>query len=76
MLTHVKRSIKYSLNSVKNIIQQPIIVLLYHRVIDLDFDPQLLSVSVSNFREQLLFHSKRILYELQAYPRDELYGPG
>jgi len=55
MIKNAKQVIKYSFNSIKNIIQRPIIVLLYHRVIDLEFDPQLLSVSVENFHEQLLY---------------------
>lgn len=55
MIQHAKKIIKYTINDLKNIIEQPIIVLLYHRVTDIDFDPQLLSVSVDHFREQLLF---------------------
>jgi peptidoglycan/xylan/chitin deacetylase (PgdA/CDA1 family) len=38
-----------------NVIDTPIIVLLYHRVTNLKSDPQLLAVTPENFKEQLLF---------------------
>ena len=42
-------------NKVANLIEAPVIVLIYHRVADLECDPQLLSVSVENFRKQMQF---------------------
>ena len=65
MINCTKKLLKYSLNYLKNTIQQPIIVLLYHRVADLSFDPQLLSVSIHNFREQLLFLKRN--YEILRF---------
>ena len=44
-----------SKNRVLNLLDAPLIVLLYHRVADLPRDPQMLAVSPENFREQLKF---------------------
>ena len=60
--------LKYSFQKVLNIIERPIIVLLYHRVADIGFDPQLLSVSINNFREQLLFIKNN--YEIFRFEDD------
>lgn len=40
-------------NAILNILDKPVIVLLYHRVADLDSDPERLAVSPTHFREQM-----------------------
>jgi peptidoglycan/xylan/chitin deacetylase (PgdA/CDA1 family) len=42
-------------NGILNSVDQPVIVLLYHRVADLAADPEMLAVSPENFRAQLRF---------------------
>lgn len=43
------------MRGVKNQLDPPIIVLLYHRVADLETDPQLLAVSLSNFEKHMQY---------------------
>lgn len=38
-----------------NIVDKPVIILLYHRVADLELDPQLLAVSTENFAAQMKY---------------------
>ena len=42
------------LNGLRNLVDPPVIVLLYHRVTTLTCDPELLAVTPGNFRAQLL----------------------
>jgi peptidoglycan/xylan/chitin deacetylase (PgdA/CDA1 family) len=42
-------------NRLGNLIDRPVIVLLYHRVVDLPADPEELSVSPQHFRQQLAY---------------------
>ena len=42
-------------NRVFNIIDPPLIILIYHRVADLPSDPEMLAVSLENFRRQMEF---------------------
>ena len=42
-------------NRLLNLIDPPVVVLLYHRVADLGFDPELLAVSPENFRAQMRY---------------------
>lgn len=51
-------SFKYTKNIFHNLWEKPIIVLLYHRVADLDTDSQFLAVSLKNFEEQICFLKK------------------
>jgi peptidoglycan/xylan/chitin deacetylase (PgdA/CDA1 family) len=59
----IRKPVITSGNIVKNFINKPIIVLLYHRVADLKQDPQQLAVSENNFRDhlQLIKKSYQIL---------------
>ena len=68
MIRQSKKLIKYSINKTINFIEKPIIVLLYHRVVNLKFDPQLLTVSINNFRKQLLFLKEK--YEILRFEDD------
>lgn len=47
------KKLKAAFNKNLNRIYRPIIILLYHRVTNLSSDPQLLSVSPQNFRQQI-----------------------
>ncbi|WP_110954060.1 polysaccharide deacetylase family protein [Anaerosinus massiliensis] len=50
-----RKRIRILKNLTSNIIEKPVIILLYHRVADLEIDSQLLSVSIKNFDEQIKF---------------------
>jgi peptidoglycan/xylan/chitin deacetylase (PgdA/CDA1 family) len=52
----LKRYGRWSVNS----IARPAVILLYHRVIDLKSDPQLLAVSRANFEQQMRFVRRRM----------------
>jgi peptidoglycan/xylan/chitin deacetylase (PgdA/CDA1 family) len=49
------RKVRAARNRFFNLIDQPIIVLLYHRVTNLSSDPELLAVSPGNFRRHMEF---------------------
>lgn len=51
----LNRCFRISKNILSNIIESPIIVLLYHRVANLTDDPQGLAVTPDNFRKQMEF---------------------
>jgi len=47
------RGMRRTRNRMLNRLDPPVVILLYHRVTSLDFDPQLLAVTGENFRSQL-----------------------
>jgi peptidoglycan/xylan/chitin deacetylase (PgdA/CDA1 family) len=51
----VYRGLRSLKNRVLNMIDPPVVVLIYHRVTNLHFDPHLLAVSPENFRAQMRF---------------------
>lgn len=51
----LSRGVRATGNRLRNLIDSPIIVLLYHRVAELPSDPEQLAVSPSNFRQQLVY---------------------
>ncbi len=50
-------------NKTQNLVDQPHIVLLYHRINDLKDDPQLLSVSLKNFEAHIKYLKNNFLIE-------------
>ena len=54
----VYRKLRTLKNRFLNLIDSPIIILLYHRVTDLSSDPEMLAVSPANFRQHLEFLKK------------------
>jgi hypothetical protein len=44
------RKARASKNRLINLIDAPVVVLIYHRVIDLESDPEMIAVSPGNFR--------------------------
>ena len=68
---------KNRLNSLTSIVRREVLVLLYHRIINLDVDSQLLAVSPENFESQLRYLEKNfnvISYEelVDALKKDKL----
>lgn len=55
-------------NNIYNFIDNPIIILLYHRVIDIENDNQLLAVSVKNFEEHIKFLSEN--YNILSFEKE------
>ena len=51
----VYRRVRTVKNQLFNLIDQPVIILLYHRVTDLTSDPEMLAVSPNNFRSHIKF---------------------
>jgi len=51
----VYRKLRTLKNRFLNLIDSPIIILLYHRVTDLSGDPEMLAVSPANFRQHMKF---------------------
>ena len=49
------RKVRAAKNLLFNLIDNPIIILLYHRVTDLSDDPEMLAVSPGNFRHHMEF---------------------
>ena len=52
---NIRKNIYRMVNRIKNFYDPPVIVLLYHRIADLENDPQLLAVSIKNFEDQIKF---------------------
>lgn len=55
---NLSKSCKLVKNQIYNYYDNPVIVLLYHRVADLETDPQLLAISIENFEAQIKFLKK------------------
>lgn len=66
------RALEISANWLFNRVEPPTVVLLYHRVADLDTDPLGLAVSPIHFREQLLYLKDRFRLRRfeEPWPRD------
>jgi peptidoglycan/xylan/chitin deacetylase (PgdA/CDA1 family) len=54
----VNRVVQASTKVILNLVDAPVIVLVYHRVTSLPSDPELLAVTPGNFREQMLYLKK------------------
>ena len=50
---------KFLRKSIYNLVDIPIIILLYHRIANLESDPQLLAVSIDNFEKQISYLKKK-----------------
>jgi len=75
--SNVKCIVKKSVNSLASIVRREVLVLLYHRIINLDVDSQLLAVTPENFESQLRYLEKNfnvISYEelVDALKKDKL----
>lgn len=55
------REVRACKNRLANLIDCPVVVLVYHRVTELADDPEMIAVSPDNFRRQLEFIKKRFL---------------
>lgn len=58
MLFHPKRKYNKAKGFLKSL-QPKAIILLYHRVIDLEIDPQMLAISINNFESQIQYLSEK-----------------
>ena len=64
------RQLRRLKNRLCNLIDPPLIILIYHRVSELPFDPEMLAVSPENFRSQLEYLRQR--YRIVRFEEDWL----
>lgn len=55
MMQHLLDMPRRGINRLLNLLDPPVVILIYHRVTVLESDPQLLAVSPDNFRSQMRF---------------------
>lgn len=66
--TRIYRDFRVGINKIYNYIDSPIVILLYHRVANLDSDPQQLAVSVENFDKHISFLKNN--YPILSFDKD------
>jgi peptidoglycan/xylan/chitin deacetylase (PgdA/CDA1 family) len=64
----VYRKVRAGKNYFLNLLDSPIIILVYHRVTDLSSDPEMLAVSPENFRQHMEFLKQR--YSIVRFEED------
>jgi len=64
----VYRKVRAVKNHILNLIDSPVIILVYHRVADLPDDPEMLAVTPENFRRQMEFLKRQ--YNIVRFEED------